>query len=123
MITGAALITVSCVLFVQMGLSEAALGLLHIRSRILSCPKCLTFWSTLLWSLLSGHDVLLSIAASFICAYAAMWAALLIDGMTVIYNKCYESISKTNGSSEDAEAGGSQAVPEADSQVPKMQEE
>ena len=99
----AALIAASCVLFVQMGLSEEVQGLLHINVRFFSCPKCLTFWSVLAWALLSGKGLVHSVAASFFFSYAAMWAALVMDGLAVLYNYLYEQITQTPDTSEDAE--------------------
>lgn len=102
MIREVALIVASCVLFVSMGLSDAVQETLHVRFRILSCPKCCTFWAVLLWTLLHGTGFVLSVAASFLSAYAALWAALILDGLSVLYNKCYELISKTSDASQGA---------------------
>ena len=120
----AALVAVCCVLFVQMGLSGAIQDTLRIRSRILSCPKCLTFWAVLAWELAHRAGPLPSAAASFILSYAATWAALILDGLAVLYNALYDAITeKDDGASEDAEAGpGPQdqdAAPGPD-EVPKM---
>lgn len=79
MIREAALITLICVLFVQMGLSDAIQETLHVRLRIASCPKCLTMWVTLACLLLHGNRILESVAASFISAYAALWLAMAYD--------------------------------------------
>lgn len=107
----AALIAASCVLFVSMGLSDAVQGVLRVKLRILSCPKCLTFWTTLVWSLSHGAGFVRSVAASFLFSYVALWATLALDGLSVLYNKCYEIISKTTDTPKDtaktvtAEAG------------------
>lgn len=114
MIREAALIIVSCVLFVQMGLSDTISGILRIRFRILSCPKCTTFWAILAWSLSHGHCVLDSVAASFISSYCALWLALLYDTLATLYNKLYEQISYSPGSTEASGVGkapGPDALP------------
>ena len=105
MIQEAALVAASCVLFVQMGLSGAIQERLHLRLRILSCPKCLTFWSVLTWALCNGIGPVRAVAASFLFSYAALWAALVLDGLSVLYNWLYEQITKTTDTSEDAPAG------------------
>lgn len=105
MIGEAALVTVSAVLFVQMGLSDAIQRTVHVRSRIASCPKCLAFWSTLAYCLLTKNGFIVSVATSFICSYAALWLALLYDALALIYNSAYESITETSGTPTDAEAG------------------
>lgn len=107
----AALITVSCVLFVQMGLSHAIQERLKFHSELLSCPRCCTFWSVLVCFLVTRHDVLHSMAASFLSSYSALWLSLIYDALAKIYNSFYESISETDDATEDAEADATQ--PEA----------
>ena len=92
----ALLLTVSAVLFVQMGLSAAVQDLLRIKFRVVSCPKCLTFWSVLAWSLTHGGAIVESRAASFLSAYTALWLALLYDAIAVLYNKAYDKVSPTD---------------------------
>ena len=106
MITEAALITVSCVLFVQMGLSRAIQDTIGFRSKILSCPRCCTFWPVLAYMLATGKGIVMSVAASFISSYCAMWIALLYDSLATLYNWLYEQLSETDEHpAEDAEAG------------------
>jgi len=105
MVTEAALITVSCVLFVQMGLSHAIQERIGFKSEILSCVRCCTFWSVLVYSLLARYGILQSVAASFLSSYAALWLALIYDALAKFYNSCYESITETTDASPDAEAG------------------
>lgn len=112
----AALLAVSCVLFVQMGLSGAIQETLHFKSQILSCPKCLTFWSVLVWNLAHNTPAVMSVAASFILSYAALWAALILDGLTVLYNSLYNAITETTEDTpEDTEAV---EQPQADDAAP-----
>lgn len=121
MIKEVALITISAVLFVQMGLSAAIQGFFNFRSKIASCPKCATFWSVLAYCLATKNGIAVSVAASFISAYAAMWLALLYDALALLYNSAYESITQTDGASEDAEAGQDEsATAPATDEVPKM---
>ena len=114
MITEAALITASCVLFVQMGLSRAIQDVAGFRSEILSCPKCSTFWSVLVYLLVTGNGIVESVAASFISSYSALWLSLLYDALAKLYNDCYEAISETDDASTDAEAGADGAETPAD---------
>ena len=119
MIKEAALITVSCVLFIQMGLSHAIQERIGFKSEILSCPKCLPFWSVLAYMLLTGRGILQSIATSFLSSYSALWLSLVYDALAKLYNSCYEAITETDDTAQDAEAtaDGSEAGPDA---VPKM---
>ena len=104
----AALLTASCVLFIQMGLSEAVQEKLGIRSQILSCVKCCTFWTNLIYMSAEGQGVLDSVAAAFVCSYAGMWGALAYDGAALYYNRCYEKITN-----QDTETEGGQTPPDA----------
>lgn len=107
MVRETALIALSCVLFVGMGLSGAIQETLHFKSRILSCPKCITFWCVLLYNLIAGARPVEAVAVSFISAYAALWAALLLDSVTIIYNWFYEKITEHQDTEEDGSADGS----------------
>ncbi len=104
MIKEVALITISAVLFVQMGLSSAIQATLHFRSKIASCPRCVCFWSVLAFLLLTKNGIVVSVAASFISAYAAQWLALIYDALALLYNSIYESITQTDDTAQDAEA-------------------
>ena len=95
MLREAALVTVACVLFVQMGLSDAIQGILGVRLRIASCPKCLTMWTCLACLVVHRHGLLESVAASFLSAYAALWLALLYDALAALYNRLYETLPQT----------------------------
>ena len=88
------MITVSCVLFVGMGLSEAVQETLDVRLRIISCPKCLTFWCVLLHSLLGGGCIVTAVASAFVASYCALWLTLAVDALTSLYNKLYEKIDQ-----------------------------
>ena len=107
--TEAVLIMISCVLFVQMGLSGAITEALHTDLPIVSCPKCLTWWICLMYLVSHEYGIIESVAASFILSYAALWLALLYDCLAVLYNKTYDKLSKTNDTSEDAEADNTEA--------------
>lgn len=93
MVKDVALITISCVLFVQMGLSEAIQDAVKFKSKILSCPRCLTFWSVFAWSLWHCNQIIESVATSFLSSYSALWIALLYDSLATLYNKAYDKIS------------------------------
>ena len=97
--------TVSCVLFIQMGLSGAIQERLKLRSEIMSCPKCASFWSVLAYLLVTGNRILPSVATSFVSSYCALWLSLLYDALAKLYNACYDAISETTDTSKDAKAG------------------
>ena len=115
----AAEITASCVLFIVMGLEAEIERILSCRFKILSCPKCLTFWSVLLFGFITGHGCIETVAVSFVSAYSALWLSLLCDKITIIYNRLYENINKqTEGDSQASEAADDQVNAAEDTQVP-----
>lgn len=98
-----AMITVSCVLFVQMGLSDAVQTTLRFRSKVLSCCKCLSFWVVLTYLGVTNHKIVEIVTASFLASYAALWLALLYDIAADFYNRIYEKITKDTDSDSQAE--------------------
>ena len=95
MLGQAVLILISCVLFIQMGLSEALQSVLRIKLSILSCPKCLTFWVTLITLMIKGYGIIEPVTVSFISAYLALWLSLLYDYLANLYNRLYERTAET----------------------------
>lgn len=112
MLTEAALITISCVLFIQMGLADAIPKALHIRLKIVPCPKCLTFWVCLGWMVWHKYGLIQSVAASFLSSYCALWLALLYDALALLYNYMYEQITQTNDTPAATQVTGSEPGPE-----------
>lgn len=108
MIVEVALITISCVLFVQMGLCGAIEELLHIRLPIVSCPKCCTFWMCIIHGVAHEQGMIVVIATSFIASYAALWLVLVYDSLARLYNYLYETITpQTKSASKVAKRANS----------------
>lgn len=105
MIPEAAMVTASCVLFISMGLADEVQARVPFRLRILTCPKCLTFWCVLLSNVFSGTSLVRSVAVSFGFSYLALWASLLLDYLTIQYNRMYEKITKNTGTAKAEDAG------------------
>lgn len=119
----AAALTASCVLFIGMGLEAEIERILSCRFKVLSCPKCLTFWSVLLFGVVTRHGFVETVAVSFLSAYAALWLSLLCDALTNLYNRIYETITKpTEGASENSAAANGQDVAATDPEMPEMQQ-
>ena len=121
------MVVVSCVLFISMGLSEEIQQRLGFSLMVLSCPKCCTFWCTLVLLLADRYKLLPSVAVSFGSSYIAMWLALALDALTIIYNRAYEKITQNQGSSEgtgneDPSTSGEDSVKAGSpDEMPKMQ--
>ena len=121
------MVLISSVLFIGMGLSGEIQRIAGISVKILNCPKCLTFWSTLVTLLAERHPVFPTIAVSFIASYLAMWLTLAYDAATVKYNRLYEKITETpgtserEGSQEDTDSGEDGVEAGPFDEVPQMQ--
>ena len=72
---------------------------------VLDCPKCLTFWATLCYQLVTDcHQLPLMLAISFLSAYAAIWLELLEGLIDKLYLKIYGKIYPTTDTTDtDAE--------------------
>lgn len=92
------LIDIACLVFVcvtmnHLGLIEAIEGVIKRPIPILNCPKCSSYWSVFIYTLLSSYDIIPSLAISFLASYIAMWVELfeaLVDLMYMwVYDKIY----------------------------------
>lgn len=92
------------VLFNHLGLAEIIT--FHSKKNVvLNCSKCLTFWTTLGYSLfITGQGVIPSLFYSFTLAYLALWVELLLNVFnyyyTKSYGKIYQAEDDTTSSSE-----------------------
>lgn len=95
-------ITFSCVMFIHLGLVDAILSVYSIEDKvpIITCPKCLTFWSVLCFLVLTGHNIIHSVAIAFLTAYSAIWFDLLLGLMDAWYEDIYNRISERSNTSE-----------------------
>ena len=99
----------------HLGLIEAIEGVIRNRLPIISCPKCFTFWSVLIYGLwvVGKTDIPQLLAISFLCSYLALWLELLEAFIDTIYMKCYEKIynhttdTPATDADEDSSAGAS----------------
>ena len=69
---------------------------------VIDCIKCLAFWLTLVYNLVTRQPVILSLAIAFICSYLALWLELLWGLADRIYLKCYEKIVSNAGTGPPA---------------------
>ena len=97
-----AMIVFSCTAVNHLGLIIAIENVIGRRLVIIDCPKCLTFWSTLLFGLYSGAGIITTIATALFLAYAAIWVELIMGFIDTLYNKVYEQIYPTADSATDS---------------------
>ncbi len=79
---------------------------------IINCPKCFTFWSTLVCGLwyVGFSDLPVVLAVSFLASYIALWLELLEGYIDTLYLKLYDKItskSTVDPDSFDTEQGDS----------------
>jgi hypothetical protein len=72
---------------------------------ILNCPKCASFWATLMYLLLGTKGNLwefpLWLAISLLCAYLAIWLELLMYAIDTLYNIIYGILENNNKEDRD----------------------
>lgn len=101
---------IACIVFVSTAVNH--LGLIAAiqtvtkchRLPIVSCPKCLTFWSVLVYELwrVGFSDLPMVLAISFLCSYLAIWLELFMYAIDTLYNKIY-GIIENNNEEEDCD--------------------
>lgn len=102
---GIGCIFISCVLFIHLGLGEAIERTLQVRFVLLRCVKCLTFWSVLAYSLFHSLPIEVSLCVSFACAYASLWAELLLGKIACRYENLYKDMDAEEPPRPSATAG------------------
>ena len=88
----AVMLMISVVLFDHTGLCDAIEDVTHYKFKILSCVKCGTFWSVLVYMLITMHHPIISITAAFVLSYMAIWLELLLGYLGKVYETCYNKI-------------------------------
>lgn len=71
----------------HLGLSEA---ISKVISKVLKCPRCLSFWTVLFVLALQGYDLLFAIGLSLLMAYLAIWSELLLGFLNQLYEKLWQ---------------------------------
>ena len=111
----AAMLTTATVLFIGMGLEGEIERVVGIHLRVLSCPKCCTFWTVLVLGIVRGAGFVETVTAAFLFSYAALWLSLGLDALAKLYNRLYDEITTQAAADEaDPEAtaeAGSDALP------------
>lgn len=80
------------------------------RLPVISCVKCFSFWTVLIYCLVGGLDVIASLAISFLCAWSAIWLDLFMGIIDKLYLRIYGKIYSAADSADADTAGISDAV-------------
>lgn len=83
-----------CVTINHLGLVNAIEDIVKHKLPVLNCPKCLTFWSVLIYGawVVGFSDILPLLAISFLASYIAIWIELTEGLIDTLYLKVYEKI-------------------------------
>ena len=87
-----AAIVFTCVTANHLGLVKAIEDTIDRELRIVNCPKCLTFWSALAYSVITSRNVITSLAISFLASYSALWLELFEGFIDTLYTKLYTKL-------------------------------
>ena len=93
-----------CTAVNHLGLISAIERVIKHSLPVINCPKCLTYWSVLLYSITTvpcdfsqGLTILpLLLAMSLLCSYLAIWLELIMYAIDTLYNKIYGIIENNN---------------------------
>ena len=92
-----------CVTMNHLGLIKAVEEVVEQELPIINCPKCSTMWFTLAYTLFTLHEVITSLAISFLASYTAIWLELFEGCIDNLYLKIYEKIYNTTDDTASAD--------------------
>ena len=88
-------IVFTCVTANHLGLVKAIEDTWEKELPIVNRPKCLTFWSVLIYTVFATRQVIAPLAISFLAGYIAIWLELFEGMIDKLYNMLYEKIYAT----------------------------
>lgn len=86
----------------HLGLVKAIEETIDRELRIVNCPKCLSYWGSLAYSLITSGEMIPSLAVSFLASYTAIWLELFEGFIDSLYQKCYEKIYPNSADDTDS---------------------
>lgn len=91
-----AMLMFSCVAANHLGLIGAIEEKIGENIHIVNCPRCFTFWSVLITTLLTGWNIIEALAVSFLSSWMATWLELGMGFIDLLYLKLYGKITANN---------------------------
>ena len=85
------LVMVVATVAVHLGLPQEAA---KVMSKVCQCPKCMSFWSTLIVLIFLGEDIITSAALSLFIAYLSNWFGILLHLLNKLYDKLWERVNR-----------------------------
>jgi hypothetical protein len=95
-----------CVTMNHLGLVKAIEETVGRDLPVVNCVKCSTFWVSLAYTLAATHDVITSLAVSFLCSYLALWLELSEGYIDTLYLRIYDKIYNTTDDTAAADPDG-----------------
>ena len=86
-----------CVTANHLGLVKAIEDTFEKELPIINCVKCSSYWSVLIYLVFTTHEIISSLAVSFLAGYSAIWLELLEGYIDTLYMKLYGKIITTDG--------------------------
>ena len=80
-----------CVSMNHLGLIGKIEDLIDHPLPVVNCPKCSSFWGTLVY-MLFHTDIIGAVATAFLIAYLAIWTELVMCVTDYYYKRIYEKI-------------------------------
>ena len=97
-------LTFAAVAINHLGLIAAIEGIIKRKLWIIDCPKCLSFWSTLIYQIAAGDFFVGSVAISLTCAWLAIWLELGMGFTDLLFDKAYERIYPETTAADETSA-------------------
>ena len=91
MLVIALIVMMVAVLAQHLGLSEA---IAKVVSKILKCPRCLSFWTVLFALLALGCDAFIAMGLSILMAYLSIWIGLPLGMLNNLYKRLWQGRRK-----------------------------
>lgn len=74
----------------HLGLTEAIGGIIR---KIAGCPKCCSFWASLLILWLLDCNLLVAVGLSLFVSYLSFWFGLILIVLQKVYNRLWKKIN------------------------------
>ena len=81
-----------CVTMNHLGLVKAIEDAIDRELRIVNCPKCLSCWGVLAYTVITSCELIPSLAISFLASYIAIWLELFEGFIDKLYTKLYANL-------------------------------
>ena len=91
MVVTALIVMMIAVVAQHLGLSDAVAKVI---SKILKCPRCLSFWTVLFVLVILGCDLFVAIGLSVLMAYLSIWSGLLLMMLNDLYDRLWQRVRK-----------------------------